>query len=809
LITSQIIIKKPGKMDEHFSSSEFPVSLGTSEDCNLQIPGPGNDVFAVIGVLDCELFIERKESAAPIYVNGKNLINKLILNNEDSLRCFGTEITLQCKNEEFTLVVNTKNSDYLTQPPVFIKNEGDNFTEEIEAKKFTRNIINRSNLDKQTNNKWKILVTFLMFILILISYLIFSSYSVKFKINPSDTDSLSIQGSWFKFPIGDRVLLRKGTHSLLIEREGYYPANKTFVVEGSNDQIVSVDMKKLPGIVNIYTNSNNSNQVSLDGSMEIGVSIEPKVMQTGQYVLTVNADRFLPFAGKIEVKGMNITQHIFVDLIPGWANINIDSVPSDAIIYNRDVEIGRTPANLELMEGIHDISIIKEGYQAWDGRYSVKANTNQVIETIKLQPANAKLNVKTIPFGANIKVNGRYRGQSPLVLSLSPNEEYVIAFSKSGFDASERKIRLDSAQEQSIEVDLAARLGKVIISVKPIDAEIFIDKKKEGKGRLEIDLSTMNHELLVKKEGYAPFFRKILPRLNYPQNIDVTLLTEEEVRLKSIQSRVTNSQGQILRRIEAGKFVMGASRREMGRRANEVIQNVELTKPFYIGTKEVTNKEFSRFRGLNSAVADIHPSLLADNNPVILVSWSDAIEYCNWLSNKEGLEPVYIKRFEKWERKKPTQNGYRLPTEAEWSWSIRYQTKNTTTTFPWGNRLPPRRDYGNFADSSAKNLIPNIISNYEDGYASTSPVGSFRANSLGIFDGSGNVSEWISDYYSIPTPGLTEVATDPNGPEFGIQHVIRGSSWRHASVTQLRGSFRDFGSKGQVDIGFRLARNIN
>ena len=74
----------------------------------------------------------------------------------------------------------------------------------------------------------------------------------------------------------------------------------------------------------------------------------------------------------------------------------------------------------------------------------------------------------------------------------------------------------------------------------------------------------------------------------------MTLLTEEEVRLKSIQSRVTNSQGQILRRIEAGKFVMGASRREMGRRANEVIQNVELTKPFYIGTKEVTNKEFSR-----------------------------------------------------------------------------------------------------------------------------------------------------------------------------------------------------------------------
>ena len=88
-------------------------------------------------------------------------------------------------------------------------------------------------------------------------------------------------------------------------------------------------------------------------------------------------------------------------------------------------------------------------------------------------------------------------------------------------------------------------------------------------------------------------------------------------------------------------------------------------------------------------------------------------------------------------------------------------------------------------------------------------MGSFGANSLGIFDGSGNVSEWISDYYSIPTPGITETIIDPKGPEYGVQHVIRGSSWRHSSVTKLRGSFRDFGSKGQIDIGFRLARNIN
>ena len=806
---SRLIIRKVGQDDDQFLIAENSITLGSNRDCDVQIPGPGNTIFSCISLSNNELSIERKEEIISIQINKSDLINKLILHDQDKIRLFGTEIIIQYNNDEVILFINTKNSDYLTQPPEFINDDDIDNTEEIKARKFSRNISESNDHDFLLDNKWKFFISGMLMVLIFISYLIFSSYSVKFKINPPDIDSLSIEGNWFKVPLGDRSLLRAGTHSLLVKKEGYYDLNQTFVVGESDDQIVSMIMKKLPGFVDIYTNAGVNTQVSLNGSLGAEGIFKSKAIEPGEYILNIDSDRFLPFADKISIKGMNIKQRIFVDLIPGWANISIDSVPTDAIIYSENKVIGSTPANLELMEGIHDLSIIKKGYQAWDGRISVKANTSQTINSINLEPANAELSIKTIPFGANIKVNGRYRGQSPLVLSLLPNEDYVIAFSKSGFDAAERKILLESSQKQSIEVDLTARVGKVIISVNPMDADIFIDNQKRGKGKLEIELPTMSHELLVKKEGYAPFMRKILPRLNYSQNIDVNLLTEDEFKSRGILSSLTNSQGQVLRRIEAGKFMMGASRREMGRRANEVIRNVELTKPFFIGIKEVTNKEFSRFRRLNSAAADIHPSLLADNNPVILVSWSDAAEYCNWLSNQEGLEPVYIKRFEKWERKNPTPNGYRLPSEAEWSWSIRYQAKNTAATFPWGNRLPPRRNYANLADSSAKNILVNIIQNYEDGYASTSPVGTFRANLLGIFDGSGNVSEWISDYYSIPTPGITEIVIDPNGPEFGVQHVIRGSSWRHSNVIQLRGSFRDFGSEGQVDIGFRLARNIN
>ena len=87
-------------------------------------------------------------------------------------------------------------------------------------------------------------------------------------------------------------------------------------------------------------------------------------------------------------------------------------------------------------------------------------------------------------------------------------------------------------------------------------------------------------------------------------------------------------------------------------------------------------------------------------------------------------------------------------------------------------------------------------------------MGTFSANALGIYDGGGNVAEWVQDYYSVPQPGQTKPVVDPAGPRRGSQYVIRGSSWRHAGVAELRGSYRDFGTGGRVDGGFRSARNI-
>jgi formylglycine-generating enzyme required for sulfatase activity len=190
------------------------------------------------------------------------------------------------------------------------------------------------------------------------------------------------------------------------------------------------------------------------------------------------------------------------------------------------------------------------------------------------------------------------------------------------------------------------------------------------------------------------------------------------------------------------------------------------------------------------------------------VTWEDAVEYCNWLSTQEGLDLAYKKIFERWQPIEPTPNGYRLPTEAEWEWAVRYQGTSSALNFPWGARMPPPRDSGNYADKAANSLVASILPGYDDGYASTAPVGTFGANALGIYDGGGNVAEWVQDYYAVPTPGVTEPIENPKGPPRGANRVIRGSSWMHAGIMELRMGYRDFGSGGRPDVGFRIARNV-
>jgi formylglycine-generating enzyme required for sulfatase activity len=147
-----------------------------------------------------------------------------------------------------------------------------------------------------------------------------------------------------------------------------------------------------------------------------------------------------------------------------------------------------------------------------------------------------------------------------------------------------------------------------------------------------------------------------------------------------------------------------------------------------------------------------------------------------------------------------------LPTEAEWAWATRTDG-GKLLKFPWGEAFPPPPQSENYADESAAGIVGTVFKGYQDGFAVSAPVGRFPPNAKGFFDLGGNVAEWVHDVYTINSE-VEAMAVDPVGAAEGKYHVIRGASWAHGTLTELRLSFRDYNSEGREDVGFRVARYL-
>ncbi len=795
--------------ERHFDGTQLPLRVGTGNDCQLRLPGPGGAPVALLDLLDGMPFVQPVGRNTALQINGAPLEASRRLVDGDVLQFFGSRISVSVDAQRVVIDVKLEDSAYVTKPPQLDGDAERPDDEAILPKAFRRVAETSASTVATKHSPLKMIVGGGLFALLLTSFLLFTSKSVDFEIDPADPDSFSIEGGWFRLPISDRILLRKGNYLVKVEKQGYYDIGQTFVVGDEQSMTVRLRMRKKPGQLQVLTEPLVDALVTIDGALVGKAPYGPIELQPGDHQVQVQSERYLPFEDIIAVAGLDREEILHVQLVPRWADVDVRSEPAGASIYSGDEKVGVTPAVVQLLEGKHDLTVVREGFSAWDGNVIAKPNVALTLPLIRLQPADARLLVKTIPRGANVTVNGRYRGQSPITLSLTPDIDYEIGMSKAGYGVTSRKLRLQSAASESITVDLSARVGTVTITVEPEDATVYVDGRARGTGKTTLRLSSAPHRIEVKRNGFRSWSRTVTPRPGYPQSLTAQLRSMQAIARDAVATTLKTAGGQTLRRVEGGTFSMGASRSEVGRRANEVIRPVTIATPFMISIHEVTNEQFSQFRKNHDSGANVHPSLAADDNPVANVSWSDAVQYCNWLSKKEGRSPVYREEFGNWVPTYPFADGYRLPTEAEWVWAIRYAERQQALKFSWGAKWSPPKNSGNYADRTSRELVPSILPTYDDGYASTAPVGTFKANRIGIFDGGGNVAEWVNDWYTVPTPGITTPVVDPTGPQRGTSHVVRGSSWHHAGETELRLSYRDYSAERRADLGFRIARNAD
>ncbi|MGI9272659.1 MAG: PEGA domain-containing protein [Woeseiaceae bacterium] len=803
------LIIKDVEGERRIDGSSLPLRVGTGSDCGLRLPGPGGGPVVLFDLLDGAPFVQPVGRDSSIQINGEPLVTSRRLQDADQIEYFGSRILLSASGETLTLEVHLEDSAYVTQPPQSDDPAIAAADETIAPTAFQRASKTQARTEVARHGPLKMIVGIGLAVLLIASYLLFSAKSIQFDVDPVEPDNIDIAGGWFRLPLGDRMLLRSGEYTVNVRKQGYYDISQAFTVGDEPSMRIELSMRRLPGRLSVTTEPLVDAVVSIDNGQIGKAPYGPIELQPGEHSVSVQAERFLPFSDVLNIAGLGHEDTLAVQLVPRWSDVTLTSKPSGAAIFAGDEQVGETPATIELLEGTHQISVIRPGFSAWDGTVVARPNVAQSLPLIELQPANAKLQVNSIPRGANVTVNGRYRGQSPLSLSLSPGIDYVVGLSKAGYGSTSRRVRLTAAASDSITVDLSARTGRVTVNVSPSDATVYVDGRAQGNGTKTLNLSSAPHRIEVKKAGYESWSRAITPRPGYPQTMTARLRSLEDIERSKIQLTQKTSSEQVMRRVEPGTFMMGASRAEQGRRANEVLVPVTISRPFLIGVREVSNREFAQFRAEHDSGSDIHPAMAGDTNPVARVTWADAAEYCNWLSAIEGLAPAYEQKFGEWVNIRPLTNGYRLPTEAEWVWAIRYAGTQGAEKFSWGKDMPPKKESGNYADRSAIDLVPTIIPRFDDGFASTAATGKFRPNAIGIYDGSGNVAEWVNDFYTVPTPGLKTPIVDPLGPDSGKTYVIRGSSWRHAGETELRLSYRDYGSDARSDVGFRIARTLD
>ena len=435
------------------------------------------------------------------------------------------------------------------------------------------------------------------------------------------------------------------------------------------------------------------------------------------------------------------------------------------------------------------------------------ANQPRTLDTVRLQPADGILKVHTNPAGANVLLDNNFAGRTPLELKVAANIRHSVQITKAGYEQAKRNVNLGSEELKTLDVRLKPRLGIINFAVQPPDAELFVNGKSRGPVPRQLRLVAVEHRIEIKKTGFRTFRTHITPRPGFPQEIRINLTNPSAVK-KSPGAIIRAKNGYELKLIRAGEFTMGSSRREQGRRSNETLRTVRLQRPFYIGLREVTNREFRQYStGHNSGKFKTH-SLNRPELPVVGITWEQAALFCNWLSVKEGLPPAYVLKGGKLTAANPTGTGYRLPTEAEWEYCTRFNKGNADLKYPWGNRFPPAPKSGNFADESARDLLSSYLTGYNDGYPVAAPPAKFTANGLGLYDLGGNVAEWCHDYYSIYAYDSQKVYKDPQGPPEGKHRVVRDSSWRMSGISALRSSYRDYSDDKRLDLGFRIVRYL-
>jgi formylglycine-generating enzyme required for sulfatase activity len=806
---STLVIENEGAR-RLYETDDLPVSLGGAS-CHVALPDLGDDgAVAYLGHDGGELFIqpaERPASAAPVTCNGVPLTASRWLHDRDEIGIGRHRLRCEIIGGAFRLTQfqppSTAEPDSSDQGPASIAPT--TAQRMITPAEFTPRWQSPPRRATLAIRPRTALAVAAVVLLAAGAWFVLTARAIRIETVPS-ADSVELRGGWLAPEIGGRFLLRPGSYTVTAELDGYRRLSESLEIGADSPSEIVFSLEPLGGLLSITSQPVDGAEITIDGENLGATPAHGIELTAGEHTVELTAPLHLPFRTTIRVEPGDPPRELAADLTPNWAPITIMTSPAGATVSVDGTIVGSTPLEHRVEAGNRVFDFRRTGYKPATRSLRVTAGDAVDLPVVGLVPEDGHLSVDSDPSGATVTIDGIFRGTTPLEIDLAPDTGYGIEVTKAGHSVFSTEVRISSGRRSEVNVELDLLLGEVSITSLPPHADLLIDGVPSGTTDQTLELDARPHEIEIRLEGYVPFRTSLTPESGQPQAVHAVLKMAGPAGLAAT---IESPQGLELVLVGPGRFTMGAARREPGRRANEVLREVEITRPFYLAVREVTNREFREFRSGHRSGSVGNLNLEIDHHPVVNVTWNDAARFCNWLSEREGLPTVYIERSGTMVARTPFPQGYRLPTEAEWAWAARYPDTAVGRKYAWGNSLPIPADSGNYGDTAGASVLGSALPEYSDNYAATAPAGSFGANPLGLHNLGGNVSEWVNDLYTVTPSPPDEVARDPTGPAQGAYHVIRGSSWMDTNLTELRLSYRDYDDTARSDLGFRVARSAH
>ncbi len=538
-----------------------------------------------------------------------------------------------------------------------------------------------------------------------------------------------------------------GKYNYRLQKELYLnEAGAVELLAGSQKKKLDVKLKPNFGSIQVSTTPENGSSVVLNG-LETG-KVTPCTfdkLPIGEHTIIVNHDMYASATKKITLSAGE-TLPVSIDLKPAFAEITLHSEPKADLYVN-----GQMKANASwqgrLTPGIYTFEAKLDKHTTATEKRTV--NVGEPLElTLQPIPKTGTLKVISSPLEASIKLDGKDMGQTPVTLKNLLIGEYTVELSLTGYAKAIEKTTVIEGQTATVNATLQNG-REVSISSTPTGTDLYIDDRRVGTTPWKGSITYGDHTLKIKQGD-----KKAEKKISLPETGGETAFS-----LSFTNNFTETTKGLNLEMIfvEGGTFKMGSN---YGESDEKPIHTVQVTS-FYIGKCEVTQAQWEAVMGNNPSG---HTG--CDICPVEQVSWDDAQKFISKLNQM-------------------TSKQYRLPTEAEWEYAARGGNKSRGYTYSGSSNLD---DVAWFADNSG---------------SATHQVAQKQANELGIFDMSGNVWEWCSDWYA---DYASVKQFNPTGPSTGSFRVVRGGSWRYiAQYCRSADRSNDAPTRRFNFIGFRLA----